>query len=394
MKKTLKTPVRSLLILGVVANPAFAAISDTIHPYVGAGYSYEDNLLRLSDGQGVQSDTVRQLIAGVELDRPIGRQRFSVNAKLSKVSYQHFQQLNYDGKDLNANWYWVVGNDFDGTIGASYLQVLSSFNDFHSSERNLRIQRGEFAELNYHINRRWKLRSRFSRDKFSYDLESQRYLDRTEDAGELALDYQTTAGSAIGLQARRVKGEYPFPRRFGQTVVNDGFEQDELKLKLFWNVTSASHVQFLGGRVRRSHEQSSVRDSTGTNGRLAADWSPLPQLKLMLTGWRDFVPYEGVSAVNYAFNKGTSISAHWSASAKVQYDADFRNVKRDFAGLLIPNLPAGVADTTRTASVGVAYELRPNIQLGARLSRDSRTGSLFSNSYRSKGATIYANLQF
>lgn len=395
MKKTLRTPARSVLLVGIfAANPAMAGISDTIHPYVGAAYSSEDNLLRLSEGQDIQSDTIRQLYAGVEVERPFGRQRVTANAKLSKVSYQHFQQLNYDGKDLAATWYWALGNQFDGTVGATYVQTMSSFSDFHTSERNLRVQRAQFGELNYHINRRWKLRSRVSRDKFDYELASQRYLDRTEDAAELGFDYQTTSGSAIGLQARRVKGSYPFPRTFGQTVVNDGYEQNELKLKLYWNITAASHLQFLGGRVRRSHEQFSLRDSSGTNGRLAADWSPLPQLKLTATGWRDFVPYEGLSAVNYAFNKGTSVGARWSASAKVQYEAELRNEKRDFSGLLLANLPSGIADTTRSGSLGVNYEMRSNVQLGARISRNQRTGSMFSNSYRTHGATVYANLQF
>lgn len=390
----LRSTFLTLALLAVGA--AQAALSDTLQPYVGAGYSYDDNLLRLPDGAGAQSDTIRQLYAGVSLDRTYGRQHFVANAKLTKVTYQHFDQLNYDGKDFSGTWYWAVGNDFDGSLGGSYVQTLSSFNDFHTSERNLRVVRTGYGDINYHLSRRWKVRARFNTDKFSYDLPAQRYLDRKEDGSELGFDYQTLAGSSIGLQARRLKGSYPYPRTFGGAVLDDAYTQNELKLKLLWKISEATQLQFLGGRVRRSHEAISVRNARGTNGRLTFDWAVLPQLKLTAAGWREFVPYEGISLVNYSLSKGESVGATWAASARVQYQAELRNVKRDFVGLLASNSSTNFNDTTRTASAGVTYMMRPNVQLGAQLSRDQRNGgaSIFSSDYHAKGASVYANIQF
>ena len=88
------------LIGAALASPAQAVISDTIHPFVSATYSYEDNLLRLPDGVvGLQgrSDTLTELQAGLLFERPIGRQRLTAQAKVSRVSFDHYDQLNYNG---------------------------------------------------------------------------------------------------------------------------------------------------------------------------------------------------------------------------------------------------------------------------------------------------------
>ena len=126
-----------------------AALSDTIFPFLATSYSYDDNLLRLDDNvpgyNGPRSDTSRQIQAGFLVNRPIGRQVLTGQAKWSRVSFQHFDQFNYSGKDFLADLEWHLGNHLDGHAGALYSQTLTPFSDFQSTERNLRTRQREYG---------------------------------------------------------------------------------------------------------------------------------------------------------------------------------------------------------------------------------------------------------
>ena len=92
--------------------PAGAAISDTISPFIATSYSYDDNLFRLDDNvpgfDGQRSDTSRQVQAGFLINRPIGRQLLTGQVKWSRVYFDHFDQLDYTGKDYLADLEWHI----------------------------------------------------------------------------------------------------------------------------------------------------------------------------------------------------------------------------------------------------------------------------------------------
>ncbi len=384
------------LLLGMMASlPASAALSDTIKPFVGVSYGYDDNLFRLQDNNPAkEGDTIKSMVAGLSFERPVGRQLFTGSAKVTRVSFGTFDQLDYNGKDAALNWQWQFGNHFDGTAGATYSEVLSSFSDFHSTEKNIRKTIGEYASANWRFHPSWRLRGRASRDKYTYDLLSQQYLDRTENRGEVGFDYLAASGSTIGLQARRSRGSYPHPLQFGGFVDDEGYKQTDLQLNVYWRYSAVTQVQFVGGRAKREHTLFSSRDSSGTNGRLTATWSPRVALQLVGNAWREFQPFEG-SLASYSLSTGASVSAMWAVTSKIQTQADLKYVKRDFQGIAGLAVPLSTTDNTRSVSLGATYMILQNLQLSANVFHDTRSaGSVFSTQYRANGATLSANIQF
>ena len=117
----------SLLILAAALScaHAVAAPTDALHVYGGLGYGHDDNLLRVPDGfpsfNKRLGDSWYEADAGLLFDHTYSRQRLSAQARLSKVKFDHFRQLNYDGKDLQANWNWQVGDYLEGKLDATYL---------------------------------------------------------------------------------------------------------------------------------------------------------------------------------------------------------------------------------------------------------------------------------
>jgi exopolysaccharide biosynthesis operon protein EpsL len=394
-------PLRSAiaLMLGAVASmPAHASLSDTLFPYGGVTYSYDDNLLRVPDnannGNGGLSDTYRSAYAGVRLDRPVGQQVFTADLRVSNVSFNRFDQLDYAGKDFSGGWQWRLGNHLNGSLGAYYSQSLPSFSDFHSAQRNLRISRGWHFDLNYRFHPSWQVRGGTSRANSGYDLQERRFLDRETDTNILGFDYLAASGSTVGMQLSRGKTHYPNPLTFGGVVLNQDFTQDEAKLKVLWKYSPVTQVQFLGGYARRRYDLFEFSNSSGLDGRLIADWSPTATVKLTANLWKEYSPFDG-NTITFSHDTGASLSANWAAGARLRFNADGRYVKRDLSGPSGSALPRDAEDSVRRYGVGSSYVFHDNLSLNLSVYREVRSSnSAFSNSYRSNGGSLTANVQF
>ena len=387
-----------LLIAALCGAQAGAAPSDALHATAGLGYGHDDNLLRVSDGfaafDNQRGDSWLQADAGLLFDHTYSRQRISAQAKLSKVKFDHFSQLDYVGEDLQATWNWQVGNHLEGKLGASYDQSLAPYTDLRSDQRNLRQQRRGFFDGAWRLHPSYRLRAAASKDKFSYDLGDQRANDRTEDAWEAGADYLPAGGSEIGLVARRVKGKYPNRRAVGQQLIDDDYDQDEFKARVLWVASGSTTVQALGGWVKR-RQPSQGDDASGFNGRVSAAWKRSGTLSYTGALWRDFAPIES-TILNYTLNKGASVGAAWEVSAKARVDASASYERRSYNARYLAIPRADLEDAIRAASVRVTWMPRPSVQVSATLARQSRSGSAFlgSGSFTSNSIVLNANAQF
>lgn len=394
LRRSLGALAGSLLSL-----PAMAALSDTLHPFAAIAHSYEDNLLRLPDNvpglDGARSDTVRRIEAGLLFERPIGRQVLSGHAKLSKVAFRRFDRLDHDGRDALAAWEWHVGNHVEGHLGASYARTLAPFTDFHSEQRNLRHEYRDYVDGAWRFHPSWRARGGFVRDRFGYDLASQRVNNRSEDATELGLDYLAPSDSVVGLRLRHLRGAYPDRAASGAAVIGDGFEQDEAKANIYWNFSGVTQLRLLGGWARRRHAQAALRDASGGNGRVVIDWAPLGKLRFTGTGWREFGVVEN-ALVNSSLNKGASLGARWDATAKLAVDGLIKREQRDFSGAGGVAPPAGASDSTRQASLGLTYAPHRFVRLVANLFHEVRGGSALvgTGGYRANGVALNVSAQF
>jgi exopolysaccharide biosynthesis operon protein EpsL len=394
--RILPTPLA--LAVALVCCSARADISDTIKPFVSLGWTYDDNLLRLPDDAPAdiqRSDRATQGIAGFTLERPIGRQKISGQAKLSRTTFDHYDQLNYNGKDFSLDWAWVLGNHFDGNIGGSYQQVLTPFNDFHSEERNLRTQRREYANGGWRLHPSWRLHAGFQRDRYDYELQAQSLNNRKEDRSEIGIDYLAASGSRVGLVARHIKGDFLNPRRLGASFLDQNYTQDELKANVNWLYSEITQLQLLAGYAKRKHDTFTERDSSGLNGRVTVNWKPSVKLHFTAEAWREFAAVESV-IVNNSVNKGASFNAAWDVSAKVQANAGIKREKRNFERLPGIFFNGDPSDTTRSTTLGLVYQPARKVQLSATAFHDRRSGTPLAGtgSYRAKGASLMATVQF
>lgn len=377
---------------------ASAEISDTIHPFVALGYTYDDNLLRLPDevtGVTQRSDRSRQVQAGITFDRPISRQKLTGRAKVSRVTFDHYTELDYNGKDMAADLAWQLGNRLSGNIGTEYEQTLTPFSDFHSSERNLRTRRNVYGNGAWRFHPSWQVRTAFTQNKFDYELVSQRLNNRTEDRSEVGVDFLAASGSRAGLVVRRLTGKYKNQRQVNGVVFNNDYTQDELKANVNWLASGITQVSILAGYAKREYEYMKVRDSSGVNGRLSVNWAPFGKLSFNGALWREFAAVENMFVTN-SLNNGGSIGATWNISGKVQATASTRRETRKFEQVEGVVFTGDPRDRIKGSTLGLTWVPTNSIQLSATAFRDSRNGSPLAGTsdYRAKGLSISASGQF
>jgi exopolysaccharide biosynthesis operon protein EpsL len=388
-----------LLVAAVVFKPAWAIPGTALDLYGRVGWAHDDNLLRIPDNfpafDNQRSDSWTTFEFGAVYDKAIARQRVLAVAKLSKVKFDHFRQLDYDGRDLQATWYWQLGNRFSGQLGATHAQTLAPYTDFLSDQRNLRKQRRRFAEGAWKLHPRWEARTALSRQRFDYELAAQSFNDRTEDVAELEGRYLARSSSSVGLVLRRIEGKYPNRRPFAAGLLTDDFKQDELKARIDWKASGATTVQALAGYARRTQPSFGAGRTSGANGRVTVLVEPHTKLAWRASLWRDFAPLES-SVVSYTLNKGVGAGATWKASGKIRVDADAAWERRNYNPRAGVNASGGLHDALRSASLKANWEVKRKLTLSAAWIHQSRTGSpvLGIGTFKANTVAVNASLQF
>jgi len=390
------------LLACLAAAQAGAGPGDGLQLVASLAYGHDDNLLRVPDGSpgfdNTRSDSWWTREAGLVFDQTYGRQRIAAVARLSRSDFDHFRQLNYDGKDLQANWYWQLGNRLQGKAGTSYQQVLAPYTDFFSAERNLRKTRSSYVDGSWRFHAAWQVRAGYRRDRYEYDAASQRFNNRTEETPEIELDYLARSDSTVGLVARRVKGSYPFLRPVGPFNLNNDFTQDELKARVKWNASGVTTVEALAGHTRRKQPSFGEGSTSGLTGKVKATWQPHGKMTWTAAVWRDFAALES-TIVSYTLNKGASAGAQWDATARIRVNADLVAERRNYnaRGNTVLAIPGdALRDSLRTASLRATWSPRPTLQVTAGYAHQARSGAaaLGTGSFTSNSVTLSASAQF
>ncbi|MDL2354335.1 MAG: exopolysaccharide biosynthesis protein EpsL [Pseudomonadota bacterium] len=387
-----------VLVAVLCGAPALAAPGDAVRLTGALGYGYDDNLLRIADGAPAfdkqRGDRWTQLDAGCLFEHAYSRQRISAQARWSKVTFDHFRQLDYDGKNLLANWNWQLGNHLDGTLGASYDQALAPYTDFHSDLRNLRQQRRSWFDAGWRLHPSYRLRVAAARETARYALAEQRGNDRTEDSVETGADYLPASGSEFGLVVRAIRGRYPHRQilGLGGPLVDDGDDQHELKARVRWLAGGSTTVQALAGWARRRQPALGAPVS-GVNGRVSVAWQRSAALALNAALWRDFAPLDS-TVVATTLNRGASVGAAWQPGAKVKVDASAQYERRTYQARYLAI--GGLDDALRSASLRAQWAPRPSVQLSATLTRQARAGAplLGTGNFTSNSLLFSASAQF
>jgi len=390
----------SLAVGALCAGAARADTIDALHAFADVGYSHDNNLFRLPDASpgydDTRGDNMRTVDAGLSFNQTYGRQVLTAQAKVTRVNFDHFTALNYNGKDMQADWGWHLGNHLEGNLGGTYSEVLAPYTDIVTNQRNLRTQKGAYGKGAWTFHPSWRLRGSVEQNRYKYDLDIQAPNNHKDNVGELGLDYLASSSSSVGLQMDKTQRRYDILRVVDGQQTNANSDQTDLRLRVVWRVTPVTELQFLGGHSRRTYDPLySTHDSSGGTARLSGNTLVDGKLRVSGSVYHEFASVES-SLFSYSTNTGANAALGLDLSAKLQLQAQSSYLKRSFNGLLAASLPFDFSDRTRTNNLTLTYAPLSKLQLSASLFRERRSGFalLGSGSYHDNGASLNLNLQY
>jgi exopolysaccharide biosynthesis operon protein EpsL len=377
---------------------AAGAAEDSFSPYLSYSFGSDDNVLGLSNdsqylrltGRANGSDTTRTARGGVKAAYQVSRQNLDLSAELSKTQYSTFKALDYTGRDVRANWHWILGDALSGTIGTSDVQSINTLSNFQQVSRNLRTDKQTFANTAWMLTPSWRVLLNGSTYSLRYDLGWQQYSNIDENKVESGISYVAESGNSMGVLLRRMNGKYPNRALF--TGKDENFEQNEAKANIDWLVSGKSRLQMLFGWTSHDTEGAFSRKFSGPTARATLTSATSGKTSVSASVWKEVTAVDDVLA-SYSVNKGASFAPAWSVSEKVTLSADVRYEKRDFQGSNVATTGA-VYVRDRSTSLVMAYTPFRNAVVQASGFAFSRQGNAYGGAYKRRGATLTAQYSF
>ncbi|MCB5189209.1 putative exosortase B-associated extracellular polysaccharide biosynthesis transporter EpsL [Methylobacillus arboreus] len=385
--------------VAVVDSVAWAAEGDVIRPYASATYFYDSNLRRFSTeerslaatGRRDRSDTFIQSQVGIILDKKISQQNFYVDVNVNKTKFDRATELDNDGKTATARWDWQLGSRLHGKIEGFHKEALVPFSDFRGITQNLRTENRKIFELIWRFHPSWQLRTGVADYDVEYSATEQRAAALNETSQNVGIDYLATDDDLIGIVYRHARGDRPVAQRFGIFLIDNSYDQNEIKARVQWKFSGKSHIDFLGGIVERKHDDLSQRDFRVWNSRLDYRYSMTGKTNFGFSAWQDNNARSFVTTT-YTQNRGLSTAVNWLATSKISLQGALRYEEMDFKGDLLFNQER--VDKNKTAALNMTYRPTQSFSINSSLRRVKRDSNLSGAEFTSTSISITGQYEF
>lgn len=393
------------VIVGLPVNSyAIASDDDTITPYVATNMLYESNLLRVPDNPGPQglggkkdkSDIVNQIMAGFDMDWKISNQHVIINANANKNWFQNFTNLDYTGWNTLAQWNWQLGNNFNGEIGYSNVEVLGSFSFLNGLESNLQNNQRYFANGGWLFHPNGKVKVGFYRNQLEFQAASRQFNNNTEDTAEVNLQYLSPTGSKLGFQFLATDGKFPDLQFTGR---DDEFDNAYVRFNYgaTWEWHFSSKTQFDGflGYTEQTYENVSNRDFDGFIGRLGFNWQLRDSVKIYLAALRQIYQAQNLQT-SFLLAQGVENSIMWQPSSKISLKFMASYQEQEYLGNVSATQVGSAQQKDDVGIVGLnlLYNPIPNISIDTVLNFEKRSSSDPLRSYESQSVGVNLKAAF
>lgn len=378
----------------------YRELKEHVKARVSASLRNDDNVFRVPDGINVatpdgelrRSDWIYTLGAGVTLEIPVSRQRFAVSYDLTRTRYGHFTNLDFDGFEARATWYWEFGRRASGTAGVSRTETRADFATSLGRTPNTLTSTRAYVSGAYPFHAEWQVNWGLShaQGRNSDALNQVSDNDGTTVFGELR--HVTGRGSYVGLQGTYTKVDFINPLVTFAGVLDSSYTQYSLGIVGAYTLGGSSSITAALSQSRREPEASGGTSTSATTGSLALNWQPTGKTTLAVSIARDFSPPENITVSGSVANTYGMV-LNWRATAKVSVRAQASWQDRNY--LFAANNPAlRRRDKTNVQSLSATYAVLDKLSLTLSGTREQRDSDLQQAVYRTKGFGVTAELAF
>ena len=361
--------------------------------WVQGGLLRDDNILR-RDAGGVESETVARFGAGVSVDARLwGRQSIYLEARGDTYKFQKFSELDHFAYGLLGELRWEAGNQLSGTLGYGRRHYLTSLAGRLTVLRDPITANDYFASAGYRLTPRWRLHGaldRLERDRREFAAADTRVISAVG-----GIEYVTTSGNTIGVEARRAQGDAPVAELIDPLgiAVNNDYEERGIAGVLTYRPSEYLRVAGRLGQTERTYTELPGRNFEGTTGRLDVEWRPGNKTRLGFATYRAPRSIIDVGA-SHVVVSGISFGPSWAPTAKLVFGARIIKEDREYAG--DPGTALGVIplreETVRAWRFTAGWEITRHYQLAAAFETGERRANVPGIDYDFN--TVMANLRY
>lgn len=387
-------------------SPVLADQQDSLNFIAGASVQHENNLYRSIPGAEID-DLVKSANIGLDFDAQQSLQRFTGRALITNYVYKYNDDLDYQGRDLDAAWHWVISNRLKGKLSASYVEGLNSFEDYSGSSKNIRTTKSVRADAEFSLGSRWYViggTSYYDLDNSAIFLAESAY---GADSIEYGLKYKTSLGSHIVAVIVNSEGEYTQRNLDYEVKIDTGFKQVLAELRFLWALSKKSALSARLGYKEREHNHFGERDFQGGVGRLGYTWDPSVKFRLQVTGLQDLSPYITTPAgdlllyarsgryynSSYYKSQAVELTPIWQFAEKLSLQAQVKSQNRQFLGGLLDGLKTR-KDVIRSLSLTLQWTPSPLAAFALRVQAHERSSNVRNSDFNADTARLSLNFLF
>jgi hypothetical protein len=385
------------LALALACGGAYAIGGDDLRARVAYSVLFDSNLFRLPEdaivpGVTSRSELVRTLSGGFDFERDWSAQRFRASVGLRDNRYTEYPGL--DGIDYSVALGWTLFHGDRSSLAVDALQSRTTlgFADVRIPGRPVVDTTSASVRGALEFVPRWSALAALGVTSTENEPASRTPLDYRLTFTEVGARYDWMTGSTFDFVWRHSIAE--FPNSVPGLAFDNGYDQDDVGVRMAWRVSEATTVSGRAGLQHRSYRDPRRESFTGPGVSLTADWRPRASLAISTSVRSELSTAAEISAT-YAQLNGVSTAATWAATGKTTVRAAVDLLRRDFRGDAV----SGLTGTTRRddivgLSVGVAVRPWRTLELGADLRWDQRDSTVPSFDFTVRTLVLRAGLVF
>lgn len=368
-----------LLPLVLACAAASADQADVFNLKVGAAYQHDSNLFRLDEGEhpaGVtrHSDNVLGVTAGVSVDKPIGQQRFKLDASVARSRYSSFDFLDSTLVQYDGVWEWHLTPRVSGTLEASQVEALNDFADYVDFRKNVRTTRRQLFEADVWLFADWHALAGLVHDRRTNSQVFRQEDDFDATGWTAGVRYAPGSGRSAVFRVIQRDGDY-LNRPVDLAAYQDNaYTQRDYELGVSYPFNDKTRLESVVAYRERRHPNVPERDFDGWRGRVDLAWRPGARLGLKagyerrLEAWQD-------PESSYAVRDGLALGARWSLTAKQEIGATWEAARRRFLGALPTSVGDRREDDLYAWTLDWTWMPTRATRLSAQLRREERDSS-------------------
>lgn len=378
-------------LLALCATPVLAQISDTIHPFVYARITSDDNVFRSE--RLPEKDIITRLGGGVDVELPVSRQTFGASVRAEQAAYKENTNLDHNNLEGRALWDWVVGNRWSGDLGFRYFNTIASFDETVTRTKNNRTDTRAYGSANFLLTPDLELVGTFAGETTRIDNRPEVDNDTGTLSGEvrIALGPRTRFGARL---AQSVADFLYLEELDNGLLVSNDYTAYNASGTVYWEGTGKSTLSARVGYTSVQHEQLTSRDVDGRAYRGDYLWSITDATNVNFAVWQDANNREEVAGV--VLTKGAEIRPSWRMTELIHFTLQAAYEEVDYEGdvTYIVRLGETRKDNISRAGATLSYELTRMTNVSLSYAWVDRESNNPGSSYTYNAITLAGRMNF